>query len=49
MKEEKLQLLLKQYKDLREEQGFKPLTKNEEVEYLKTIEKLEDFNKKFDI
>lgn len=49
MKEEKLQLLLKQYKNLRAEQGFKPLTENEEFEYLKTIKKLEDLNKKFDI
>ena len=48
-KEEELQLWLEQYKNLRAEQGFEELTKNEESEYIKTIKKLEDLNKIFDL
>lgn len=48
-KEENLQSLLEQYKKLRKEQGFEPLTKNEEFEYLKTIKNLEDLNRIFDL
>lgn len=47
-KEKNLQLLLEQYKNLRAEQGFEPLTKDEESEYLKTMKRLETLNKMFD-
>lgn len=39
---------LEQYKKLRKEQGFKDLTEKEEIEYLKGLKKLEEWERLFD-